>query len=235
MGKLSSFSAFVLILLILSMYSPARAAENTRSQKRRSIHYWEVTLGYASWPDLDSIMPQPVDFVAEQSGRFDDQAVGIDIAYHRVTNEHGRALFLVGGELAGYGFDNAQGLVGYRYPDNEQITIRMEASWGHVTSSVRWFWGEERGVQFLAGAGAGVYLLRFNDVLDDFDIVDRGESDATPGGYIMIGLRFPVRSGRVGIRSELRMHLFNFDDIGGAFDGQEVSGPLTVFNFGIDF
>lgn len=235
MNRSTSFRLLVLIALAFLVSSSAQAVESSKATKRQSDHYWEITFGYAAWSDLDSLVPDPVDFVAEQSGRFKDKALGIEVAYHRRQADHGKAAFLVGGELAGYGFPNRQSLIGYDAITADPLDIHIESSWGHVTGSVRWLWHAGRKVELLAGGGGGVYMVRFNDVLDDFSIVERGENDATPGGYLMAGLRFPLRSGRVGLRTGVRIHFFSFSDIRGAFEGQDIGGPVTVLNFGIDF
>jgi hypothetical protein len=225
----------LLILFVASAGSNTYCAEGPNSRQPPPSSYREITLGYAAWSGLDSLEPAPVDFVAEQSGRFEERALGIEIAYHRRRTDHGKAVFLVGGELAGYGFQNKQSLVGYHAVTMEPATIRMEASWGQVTGSVRWVWREGEGTEFLVGAGAGAYLLRISETIDEFGVVERGEGDVSPGGYLLAGLRFPVRSGKMGFRTEVRIHGCSFSGIGGAFEGQKVSGPVTVFNFGMDF
>lgn len=224
-----------IILLFGLICAPVYATEEPKTKEHPPTHFLEITFGYAAWSDLGSLDPAPVDFVAEQSGRFEEEALGIEIAYHRHNGDHGKAAFLVGGELAGYGFKNGRSLIGYDAYTLEPATIRMEASWGHITGSVRWLWWKDRKVELLAGAGAGVYLVRFNDVFDDFGVADRGEGDGTFGAYIMVGLRFPMRSGKMGMRTELRVHGFSFSGLDGAFEGQDVGGPVTVFNFGMDF
>jgi hypothetical protein len=229
----SKVSLSVIMACLVMACSVSIGDEGVRNSD--DLNYWEVTFGYASWSDLGTVEPAPVDFVAEESGRFEDQAFGIEIAFHRLQGEHGNALFLFGGELAGYGFDNERSLVGYDVVTGEPATIRMEASWGHVTASVRWIFRAGRRVELLVGGGAGTYLLRFTETVDDFGVVDRGESDATLGGYLAAGARLPFRSGKMAIRVDLRVHAFGFSRIGGAFEGQEISGPVTLLNFGMDF
>jgi hypothetical protein len=213
--------------------SPISAEEGIRDPD--ALNYWEFTFGYASWSDLGLVEPAPVDFVAEESGRFKDHAPGIEIAYHRLRAEHGNALFLIGGELSGYGFSNEETYTFRNAFTGDPASIRMEASWGQVTGSVRWVWREGRKIELLAGGGAGLYILRFNDLIDDFGVVDRGEADTTIGGYLAAGVRIPLRSGSTAFRLDLRVHSFRFSGIGGAFEGQEISGPLTMFHFGMDF
>jgi hypothetical protein len=225
----------MLVLLMILVFSLAHGAETVQSTDSDSRSYWEITLGYASWANLGSLEPTPVDFVTEQSGRFKEQGPGIEIAYHRRRAEHGKAAFLIGGEFAGYGFDNEMSLTGYHAVTMEPSSIRMFANWGHITGSVRWIWREGRSVELIAGAGAGVYLLRFKETIDDFGVADRRESDTAPGGYFLGGLRFPVRSGLMAVRVDVRVHAYSFSEIGGAFEGQVVSGPATVLNIGVDF
>jgi hypothetical protein len=169
--------------------------------------------------------------VTEQSGRFKTDGYGIELSYHRRLRRMGPAVLFLGGDASFYLHGNERSAVTVNNLTGERERIKLAANWGVLTGSARLVWREGRRIEIHTGVGFGLYSLAIKE-LWDFGEYNRGEGDSTFGGFIAVGLRIPYKASIVGFRLDGKVHTANFDNLKGAFGGQEVEGPIYVLSFG---
>jgi hypothetical protein len=213
-------------------------------------------LGYGDWSGAGDFVPMPVNYIAENSGPFETDAIGLELTFHGRIRSASRVAWFVGVDLGSYIFENEESVdvPGYWYGDDwydddwddwDEASLALTVSF--VTASVRAVVAASPAAQLHLLAGLGAYYATVGVQSDDWGSCycgwysccgdtyeSTGNHDWSPGGYVGLGVGFPL-GGVGGLRLDGRAHFFDFGQLGYLFPGQSANGPMYTFALVWDF
>jgi len=234
---------------------PAVAASSPASVVRSGF-LAAFGLGYGNWSGAADLAPIPADYISENSGPFETDAIGVELTFHGRIRSASRVAWFVGVDLGSYLFENEESVdvPGYWYGDDwydddwdewNEASLALTVSF--VTASVRAVVAASPAAQLHLLAGLGAYYATVGVQSDDGGgcycgwysccgggYESTGNHDWSPGGYVGLGVGFPL-GGWGGLRLDGRAHFFDFGQLGYLFPGQSANGPMYTFALAWDF
>jgi hypothetical protein len=210
-------------------------------------------LGYGNWGGAADFAPIPTNYLTENSGPFETDAIGVEMTFHARMKGGSRVAWFLGADLGSYLFENERSvdLPGWWYDDDwwddEWNEARLTMTVSFVTASTRVVVAASPAAQLHLLAGAGAYYATVGVQSDASGgcycgwysccgggYESTGNHDWSPGGFLGLGVGFPL--GRVGgLRLDGRAHFFDFGQLGYLFPGQSANGPMYTFALAWDF
>lgn len=224
------------VVLELLLGSSSRADSTEVHEPRRGVYSFQILAG--DWEPVHRLRPERSGFTPPFEASVDRRGWGISLVYHHRVRT-GRPELHLGGELEGLINGSSGRYAGTWAGSGAAVIARMYTNVGQVTAGARLVWPRSR-QRWHVGAGAGLYMLQFKDVVAGM-VTETGVGDAAPGGYVVAGTDRlfrqrglgPMFKGGFGIRSELKLHAFRFRDLGAAFPGQSAGGPMVTLSLGL--
>jgi hypothetical protein len=254
---------FALLCALLSPAATSRAAEppatapepaaadSSPASKVQTRYLAAFGLGYGNWGGAADFAPIPTDYITENSGPFETDAIGVEFTLHGRIRSASRVAWFVGVDVGSYLFENEESVdvPGYWYGDDwddwNEAGLALTVSF--VTGSVRAVVAATPAVQLHLLAGAGAYYATVGVQSDDWGgcycgwysccgggYESTGNHDWSPGGYLGLGVGFPLGTAG-GLRLDGRAHFFDFGQLGYLFPGQSANGPMYTFALAWDF
>jgi hypothetical protein len=254
---------FALLCALLSPAATSRAAEppatapepaaagSSPASKVQTRYLAAFGLGYGNWGGAADFAPIPTDYITENSGPFETDAIGVEFTLHGRIRSASRVAWFVGVDVGSYLFENEESIdvPGYWYGDDwddwNEAGLALTVSF--VTGSVRAVVAATPAVQLHLLAGAGAYYATVGVQSDDWGgcycgwysccgggYESTGNHDWSPGGYLGLGVGFPLGTAG-GLRLDGRAHFFDFGQLGYLFPGQSANGPMYTFALAWDF
>jgi hypothetical protein len=240
-----TFLWLMIISLCWMMSLPANADMNDRVNSSETNyndltsvkrHYGSVAIGAVYWPNLGEIDPSQAGYNPQQFGQFKEWGYNIELAYHYLATTLLNRDLWIGIDWGFFFNENKGSVTAISLPSGEIITGDIASRGMYLTPSLRWFVLGKRGsTRLYLGAGAGYYLLDFTEL---FSWGEGGElyEDSTLGGYLSLGVRFPVSRGqtdRLAVTLETKAHFADFGEL--APGSGEIKGPIYIFQLGFSF
>lgn len=191
-----------------------------------------ASLETVAWPDLSHLTVAPDVFYPPFDGKVRAFGYGLGFSYHHPVRALGRGRLLLGGDVAFLVNTSGRRYVGQLYPSGVAVEGEIYANSGYLTPSALWVVDRGGRPFFWAGCGGGLYVLRFKNNIAGY-VLETGQNDVAPGGFVALGARLFSVSSRLAIDVETRVHGFRFDRLGPAFPGQKPGGPLWQVGVGI--
>lgn len=230
------------------------AADSSPASKVQTRYLAAFGLGYGNWGGAADFAPIPTDYLTENSGPFETDAIGVEFTFHGRIRSASRVAWFVGVDVGSYLFENEESIdvPGYWYGDDwddwddwNEAGLALTVSF--VTGSVRAVVAATPAVQLHLLAGAGAYYATVGVQSDDWGgcycgwysccgggYESTGNHDWSPGGYLGLGVGFPLGTAG-GLRLDGRAHFFDFGQLGYLFPGQSANGPMYTFALAWDF
>lgn len=248
------FSLLLGSALLFAATLPAAASPPAEAVQARYL--LGLGLGYGNWDGAADFQPIPTDYVTENSGPFETDAIGIELTFHARMKGNARVAWFLGVDVGSYLFENERSvdLPGWWYDDDwwdddwdDWDDARLTMTVTFVTASARVAVAASPAAQLHLLAGLGAYYATVGVQSEEWGgcycgwygccgggYESTGNHDWSPGGYLGLGVGFPL--GRVGgLRLDGRAHFFDFGQLGYLFPGQSANGPLYTFALAWDF
>lgn len=221
MNPLRNITAILAVLLACStsvFADPVAdpSADSLRISGSLGLNLWDE-LG-----DLDPVLP----------GDFESTGAALELSLHGGGWQFGPGRLYAGADLGFFGNSS----------DVEGVFERedLQASMVYFTPSLRMVFGERGRLRWLLDAGAGYYDVSVDEAEDDcFWDCDTYEyfDDSTFGGYLGLGLEFPLGKGgrSLGFTAGARVHFVDFDDPADLAATGNLDGPIYVLYAGLVF
>jgi hypothetical protein len=210
-------------------------------------------LGYGNWGGAADFVPAPTDYLSENSGPFETDAIGVELTFHGRIKSTSHVAWFVGVDLGSYVFENERSVdlpgswYGDDWWDDDWNDASLSLTVSFVTASVRAVVAASPAAQLHLLAGLGAYYATVGVQSDAWGgcycgwysccgggYESTGNHDWSPGGYVGLGVGFPF-SGIGGLRLDGRVHFFDFGQLGYLFPGQSANGPMYTFALAWDF
>jgi hypothetical protein len=209
-----------LVILVVTVVASATASAAV-AQPTQALRLG-ATVGLDLWPELGDLEPT-------LGGDFDEAGFGVELNLHYGGWSVGPARIYLGGDLGVIG--NGSDVEGAVEGEDLQTTLV------YVTPSVRALVGDAGETRWSLDAGIGYYDVSIEEWEDDcfwdcdtWDYYD----DSSIGGYLGLGLEFPLRSeGATRLLVGLKAHFVEFDEPAALDPGGSLDGPIYVLYFGV--
>jgi len=233
------------------------AAESSPASAVKAAFLVGFGLGYGNWGGAADFVPVPADYISENSGPFETDAIGVELTFHGRVKSTSRVAWFVGFDLGSYMFENERSvdLPGSWYDDDwwdddwdEWDDASLSLTVSFVTASARAVVAASPAAQLHLLAGLGAYYATVGVQSDSYGgcycgwysccgggYESTGNHDWSLGGYIGLGVGFPLGGGVGGLRLDGRAHFFDFGQLGYLFPGQSANGPMYTFALAWDF
>jgi hypothetical protein len=208
---------------------PAPAATGVGPRERGILRF---IVPLAQWPDVADLTAAPAAFDPPFDGNVRAFGYGLGLSYHHPVGHFAGGRLYLGGDAVGVINQAGKRSAGRWYGSGEVLQASIYAHSAYFTPSLRWVVSRHGRPTFRAGLGGGLYLVRFKDNIEGL-IVETGQIDSAPGGFLALGARLSGVSGRLAIDCEVKVHGFTFDRLGSAFPGQRTGGPMWEVGLGV--
>jgi hypothetical protein len=211
-------------------------AQHSRKNMPDKRHYVSIMLGAVYWPNLGEVDPSQAGFNPQQFGKFKTWGFNIEFAYHYLTTNWLDRDVWMGLDFGFFFNENKGELTLIFLPSGETVDGEIGSRGLYITPSLKWFiWGQRGSHRLYLGAGAGYYLLDFAEL---YPFGEGGEifEESTLGGYLSVGVRFPISKDNpesIAVALESKVHFADFGEL--APGTGDIKGPIYLFQLGITF
>jgi len=211
--------------------------ESPENSLPRKKNYFTVFLGGVYWRKLGEIECSFSVSDPDEYGKFKDWGYNIELGYHRLVSRWLENDVLVGIDLGFFNNDNEKKFHVTVLPSGTRLSAEINSRVFYLTPSVRFLIEKQGYPKFFVGAGVGYYLVDFVEQLSDGMEVEEYFEEDTLGGYLSLGASFPLSDKPEGIalRFESKVHFVNFGDLGKIAPGEDLNGPIYMFQVGVTF
>ncbi len=229
------------------------AADSSPAAVVKAAYLVGFGLGYGNWSGAADFAPIPANYIAENSGPFETDAIGVELTFHGRIKSSSKVAWFVGFDLGSYMFDNERSVAvpgdywDDDWWDDDWNDASMALTVTFITASTRVVVAASPAAQLHLLAGIGAYYATVGVSSDDYGgcycgwynccgggYESTGNHDWSPGGYVGLGVGFPF--GHIGgLRLDARAHFFDFGQLGWLFPGQSANGPMYTFALVWDF
>ncbi len=192
--------------------------------------------GATYWGNLNNIEPDPSVVDSEKFGRFNSWGYNLEFAYHRNVARWGAMDLFVGGDFGLFTNENEKRFDVTLAPSGEKIQGHILSRGLYLTPSAKLMMRRPESWRFFVGAGLGYYLLDFAELIGGGFESNEVLEKHTVGGYLSLGVDFPLSQSRTGLilGLENKLHLVNFGDLEGFAPGAgDLTGPINIIQLGI--
>ena len=213
-------------------------AESNGSVLRSKKNYFNVLLGGVYWKNLNDIEYDFSVMNPTEYGTFKEWGYNIELGYHRHVSRWLGNDVLLGIDFGIFNNENEKDFSVTVLPSGRRLKGSIDARTLYLTPSVKLVIEKQGYPMFLMGAGLGYYLVDFEEQLSDGMEVEEYFEEDTLGGYLSLGVDFPLSSLSEGLalRVESKVHFMNFSGLGGITSGRDdLRGPVYMLQIGIRF
>ena len=211
-------------------------AQNSHKSMPDKRHYYSFIIGAVYWPNLGEVDPSQAGFNPRRFGNFKTWGFNIEIAYHYLATTWLNRDLWIGLDFGLFFNENKGELTLVFLPSGETVSGEIGSRGMYITPSLKWFvWGQRGSPRLYLGAGAGYYLLDFAEL---YPFGEGGEifEESTIGGYLSVGVRFPISKNSPKGTAIILESKVNFADFGELAPGTgDIKGSIYLFQLGITF
>ena len=242
MKKIACILLWVLAVLIAMTPLPAHAQDLSPDRHNEigpatKRHFLTAALGAVYWPNLADVDPSQAGYDPSQFGQFKEWGFNIEIAYHYLATTMLDRDLWIGLDFGMFYNENKGQATALILPSGEIITGDIGSRGMYLTPSLKWFVLGQRGsTRLYLGAGAGYYLLDFAELFGWWGQGGELYEDSDFGGYVSVGVRFPVSdvsSETAAVILETKVHFADFGEF--APNTGQIKGPIYMFQVGLTF
>jgi len=200
--------------------------------------FFTVFLGAVYWETMGEIEPAFSGSDPGEFGRFKELGYNIELAYHRLVTQWLGNDIQLGIDFGLFYNGNEKKFEVTLLPSGEKLKRGLNSRGLYLTPSVRMLIGRYGSPRLFVGAGLGFYLVDFVEQLSDGMEVDEYFGEEALGGYLSVGMGFPLSSppDKLVLRFEAKVHFVNFGDLEQFAPGAgDLKGPIYIFQVGLTF
>ena len=213
-------------------------AESHESDLGRKKNYFTILLGGVYWKNLNDIecdfsVSNPTEY-----STFKEWGYNIELGYHRQVSRCLGNDVLLGIDFGIFNNENEKDFSVTVLPSGRRLKGSIDVRTLYLTPSVKLLIEKKGYPIFILGAGLGYYLVDFEEQLSDGMEVEEYFEKDTLGGYLSLGVDFPLSTLSEGtaFRVESKIHFVDFGSLGEiAPRAEDLSGPVYMLQLGIRF